>query len=644
MELISVKVHGFKRFEGATKMNVDGKVIALVGPNEAGKSSFLRAMIHLNNRDGFIRSGGSQELTRNVSIADDQNIVEAQFLLDESDRRALSHVPRANTIRWFSVFKRAKGDVFYVSLTPSPERDLTLRKKVLAALKTVSSLLPFQLNDSEQATKWDIPSLIKALDSEVETLPKELIQRIRDTGTVLKGVVSDFDGEHSDVLLLIEKLYDLALYEEAEHPAATARNILVSRKPSFLVFGDEERSLQPEYALDSMPETPPSALRNLARLAGLDLTALRTAMAEQDYGRVETLEEEANARLRRTFSENWSQSGVTVRLRVDNATLHVLVGGSQFSYVSIAERSDGLRQFVALLAFVTLEPTEQIPILLVDEAENHLHYDAQADLIQMFTRQEVVSKVIYTTHSVGCLPEDLGTGVRLIEPLDEGTSTVRNWFWESEAPGFSTLLFGMGAKTMAFIPIRFALVTEGASDMILLPTLLRQATGQSYLGFQVVPGLSSTSPDDIALLEQIAPRTAYLVDSDSGGDDLRRKLRQGRITEDRIFRLPGENRESLVIEDFIDAETYLGAVNQELHRSHGSNIAFPWKNLPDVSRPSAVKDWCKSQGIAPPNKRAVAYRVLESRREKPILQKHRVESLTKLYLSISRALNIQDGK
>lgn len=158
--------------------------------------------------------------------------------------------------------------------------------------------------------------------------------------------------------------------------------------------------------------------------------------------------------------------------------------------VAIAERSDGLRQYVSLLAFATLEKTEQPPILLIDEAEAHLHYDAQADLVQMFARQELATKVIYTTHSVGCLPEDLGTGVRLVEMNSPTTSIIRNWFWETDEPGFSPLLFGIGAKALAFMPVRFALITEGATDIILLPTLFREATGKSSLGFQVVPGLS----------------------------------------------------------------------------------------------------------------------------------------------------------
>lgn len=284
-----------------------------------------------------------------------------------------------------------------------------------------------------------------------------------------------------------------------------------------------------------------------------------------------------------------------------------------------------------------MEDVQQAPILLIDEAETHLHYDAQADLVQVLAKQDVVSKVIYTTHSIGCLPEDLGTGVRLVEidKSDTHVSTVQNWFWQSPRPGFSPLLFGMGASTLAFIPVRNAVITEGPSDIILWPTLLREAINKSYLGFQIVPGLSEATRPEIIELDHEAPSTAYLVDSDKGGDKLVKKLIEGGISKDRIFRIPTTDRRELVVEDLVDRSIYLDAVNEELRRSNGIDISFPSSKMPAEGRTRAVKDWCKAKGIDPPSKRAVAYHILEFGIGRSILTKRYQAPLRELYSDIA---------
>lgn len=221
----------------------------------------------------------------------------------------------------------------------------------------------------------------------------------------------------------------------------------------------------------------------------------------------------------------------------------------------MAERSDGLRQFVALQAFTTCERAEN-PVLLIDEAEMRLHYDAQADLIQMLSRQTVSPKVIYTTHSAGCLPEDLGNGVRIVDYAknDEGvaTSVVKNNFWNRDGGGLEPLLFGMGAATLAFFPIRRALLTEGESDMLLLPTMFREIFDSASLDFQVVPGLSKTSGINLPILARNGKGIAFILDYDSGGKAIEKKIVEASFDQAAIFFLKGLTKAELQMEDFVD--------------------------------------------------------------------------------------------
>jgi putative AbiEii toxin of type IV toxin-antitoxin system len=216
--------------------------------------------------------------------------------------------------------------------------------------------------------------------------------------------------------------------------------VLGSRRPRFLPFEPNARELLSAYSFE---EEPNVALFNLLSLAGTSWSAL--SEASSDAGRIEGILQLANEKLAEVFRA-WQQFPMTVRLRVADNVVHVLVSMVEpGDYIGIGERSAGLRQFVALRAHIASKNAGPEPILLVDEADIHLHYDAQADLIQVLNEQEEAAKVIYTTHSAGCLPPDLGTGIRIVLPTketdahgdlnDTDDSKIVNWFWTEEVEG-----------------------------------------------------------------------------------------------------------------------------------------------------------------------------------------------------------------
>lgn len=382
------------------------------------------------------------------------------------------------------------------------------------------------------------------------------------------------------------------------HPRESAVEGMESRRPKFRLFSEDLRELPSGQDLNVAQPDFPAGLVNLLKLAGTSQGALQQVIA-QGESVYETEIKECNKRLASTFSTAWSQSEMTVELKVEGTVLKVRVTVTDVKtgkeYVStFGERSDGLRQFVAMVAFIHSTGDTIPPILLVDEAELHLHINAQADLIAVLQDEIPVTQVLYTTHSPGCLPFDLGRGVRFVEPQENYyRSDLRHNFWDSKTPGFSAVLFKMGAGAFAFTALRNAVLAEGPSDMVLLPSLLKLATGLQTLKYQVAPRLADFDEDELFHAE-VAANVAYLVDGDQGGTNLKRHL----VKKRRIHRsLVVSHSTGYAVEDYVDIDQYLEAVNSAI-RPDGPAVAVAKAALPVAPTIGKQVDlWARANGV-----------------------------------------------
>jgi hypothetical protein len=307
------------------------------------------------------------------------------------------------------------------------------------------------------------------------------------------------------------------------------------------------------------------------------------------------------------------------------------------------ERSEGLRQFVALVALTAGEGHDVPPILLIDEAEMHLHYDAQADLMETLAKQTAAAQIIYTTHSSACLPEDLGSSIRVVRGVgEEMRSVVDQQFW-SEEVGIVPLLLAMGAGSMAFVPLRAAVIAEGGSELVLLPSLIKEAIRQPRLGYQVVPGAAQAPPTRIAGLDLSGTRTVWVLDGDQGGEDRRKYLTRHGIEEKRI-RLLHESTGGFDLEDLIRPATYVRGVSNYA-ADFGVEAEFTEEDLPleNCGRHRVVAAWCREQGIKEPGKTAIANKVLALRGEEPLSDPEHHPLLRDLHRGLRSQLGVGRG-
>lgn len=608
--------------------------MALVGPNESGKTSLLDALTQLGGSAGF----DPRDVTRGLAL--EGRVLEGTFLLDDDDRRNLEEsVPMASDIRWYRVWRNADGSQSHEIIPALLNVDETTRAsealnelrganwdhfKALGVAARIGEALPILMKQPSDYSEEELAALTEFGRYLVLTLAAEGIPPPVEADRIVTwiGRVVEHEKRRRFQELALSKLQGLA--------------------PRIVEFSESARTLHSEYNLDD-PSSWTDGVKNLARLGGFSLRNISNLVRGAQPELWEDLLDKANRRLTETLSAHWSQvNNLRVRLNVSPPPwLKIYVAAGDGEMYRMEDRSAGLRTFVALVAFLAEIGTNTRPVLVVDEADIHLHWDAQADLVNLFYHQDVASQVIYSTHSPGCLPHDLGAAVRAVvpDPNQDDRSYVKNWIWHSRS-GFRPLLLDMGASTAAVTPHRFAVATEGVADFILLPSLLRQATGSESLPYQIVPGLARLSRDGIESINLESDRMMYLTDGDEAGEKKTHQIKRAGVPCEHIFSLPP----GTVLEDLVAGETLTMAVSEEIRRS-GFEPTEELK-LPECGRSTYLDDWYESAGIPAPSKRAIASRVLEiaarqpNKSGLPLLEPRHTNTLIELHNALLSALQV----
>lgn len=601
MLLDRIEIFGYKRFVSANAY-VGRKAVALVGPNEAGKSTVLAALRLVDDSDPVPASTFSRSL-RPLEREQRADVVRLSYALTKSQLKLIDDMPLSVKPRLYVQHKQADGKLLF-SFAPRPVVMDSVRSSLQASwpqlFRIIENTLPLeeeQWSDSQADLRADIRSIQADLDTG-EAADDETWDRV----TVALANKRDIYPSGA-IKLALDHYFD---YVEWARPGVNLQVVVQKRlkvkRPPFAMFSGAHRELLDQYSLEEASTDQSLALGNLLSVAGVTLEEIRGAQEDGPY--LKHLLEQASSRLERFFAERWSQEPVGVGLHVDGSTLQIFVrdtGESSVGWLSIDERSDGLRLFVALATFLANERSDSAPILLIDEAEQHLHLNAQADLVQMLTGLSQITQVIYTTHSPGCLPGDIGNGVRFVEPDGMGNSRIRHDFWSLENDGhvgFNPLLLVMGAGAAAFSGLRNAVFVEGASDMLLLPSLLREAGVPAPLPYQVAPGIAVAGTGALRQMDFVAGRVTFIVDGDEQGINWNAALNLAGVPDSRIRSLPS----GLALEDLLDRNYYLQAIAELLH------VDFDLIRDVPAGQPVklAVEKWAESIGRKMPGAVAVA--------------------------------------
>jgi len=365
MKLVSLTIKNFRSIEDETFdiAEVDGThTFTLIGINESGKSSFLKAVSLVDN--------------------DDEKVIFPKDYFDEAE-------PISVTLNY--QLGTQEEEELKNALT-----EKGLEKDIVSKIKIDKVTVCTTFDPAANAPKKVFDQII---------FQKKIFEDYTLQGN--KPVKKDPQQTQED--------FDIEKYFEAQLPKyfwKIAHRIVFWKSDSKHLI-NEQINLD-AFAAD--PENTSIPLINCFELAGVgkDDIAAQVARLKTDPAEINNLQEKLGDKVTKHIKKVWPNHPVKIKFQINNSLLSFLVEDEKVKYKSktTEQRSDGFRQFTSFLLTISAESaTNQLSnsLLLLDEPETHLHPQAQEylknELIKI-TRNDENNIVFFATHSNYMIDKD----------------------------------------------------------------------------------------------------------------------------------------------------------------------------------------------------------------------------------------------
>ncbi len=382
----------------------------LVGKNEAGKTSLLRALHKLNpfkpepySMDREWPRGRRQE-------RDERQVVcTARFELADGEIQELAAITdQTMTVKTIDVTRNYAGQLEVLFPT-----EVFPNKLHPTDIDTICTALP----NPQEVVAMDFLKKAQEYLSEVTRLAHEgrftelaelhnrhipALQGLYTTGAQRQNE-ENFVSRYGDKLREISK--KLA---EAPTIQRKAHEYVIGHLPTFIYMSDY-RSFTGTAQLDQVKQRKDrgglteedKTLLTIMELSGLNLDAEVQKGNLPDREQRQYDLDDASETLTNSISDRWKQRRYEVQLRADGQLFYTFVKNQDDpSLIRLEERSKGFQWFFSfdLMFMYESRGTFKNCVILLDEPGLHLHPDAQRDLLKRLEAYAEGNVLIYTSH------------------------------------------------------------------------------------------------------------------------------------------------------------------------------------------------------------------------------------------------------
>jgi predicted ATP-dependent endonuclease of OLD family len=523
MKLVEFRVQKYKCFEDSGWISIDNLTV-LVGKNEAGKTSLLKALHKLNPfvQDDYLIQN---EWPRGDRRKHDSNqiVCSGKFKLEQLEIEELETQFQFKIIGDYLVVSKNYNNEFHFFLDIEKEIE---ESNVIKEVKVSDETTLLKVNDTPielTSEEFEDDSIPESLDEKLESMLPTFIYM---------SDYRDFSGS-SNLEKILERKIEGSL-------------------------SDEDKTII-----------------MIMELSGLDVEQ------EVEKGQMEDREQrqfdldDASNTLTGTIEKRWKQKQYEVQFRADGPYFYTYIKDSNGYLIRLEERSKGFQWFFSfdLMFMYESQGTFKNCVILLDEPGLHLHPEGQQDLLQRLESYANENTLIYSTHLPFMINLERPESIRVISETEIGTRVTEE-ITETQKESKFVLQAALGISgRQSFLLSNLNLVVEGVDDFWILSELSGLFKRNGKVGFLddifITPAGGASEAVYITTFMIGQQLKAFvLLDSDKAGVDAKNKLETKWLTkyQDQNSQVSllneffGGDKKAVSIEDIFPEDYYLEKV------------------------------------------------------------------------------------
>lgn len=521
--LINVKIKNFLSIKDEEVIKINNGITSIIGKNESGKSTILKAIEKLNGKK-------IEKQEKNSSLRNKPSEITGTFRIEQSNVKKLNK-DYSETCNY--AFYKLPDNYKYLYFTISVKDEKDVRYFSL-----------YYMNENNELVNIDTSIFLERILEQIKKVLKNNKSSFTEQQTnffeeLLKEKTEDGLKQYIANNLEINKFTDEVKTELKNIENEIKKNHWIDLLPSykFVYFNSFRDVLSDKILIDNLVNNIQA--QNILKIGNINQEELIEAIKNKDEVLISDIESQYIDVVTDKFKEIFQQTDEDFKLK-----LHISTGTNEIYFltndktsknhsINISERSDGFRWYLSiyltLYDYLDEKVHSENHILLIDEPNLYLHAGAQRDLLYRIFKNEFQDmQIIYSTHSPYMIDADNTFSIRIIEKDDQTHiyNSSREYSIQNQSlkdidaitPLLTSLELNI-SNTLIFDEKCKVFVVEGIQDVYIINAFIKKLKlEKKFSNIKFIPCFSSEKvPYMFGYLFGLGYEVFALVDDDRAG-------------------------------------------------------------------------------------------------------------------------------